>query len=112
MQKLESTEKVTSVARSKLDLSQTIITPFIKPKKGDIQTVRQQWDGTKWYSLCQNSTKDCTERAGGAKHGFLCRFHFEEYRKREYKPTPIIDTSENEHIFSSPATKRQKCNQF
>jgi len=52
-------------------------------KKGDIQLVRQQWNGTKWYSLCHYPTEDCSRRSAGIKYHHFCHQHYREYVNQE-----------------------------
>jgi hypothetical protein len=76
--------------------TRTVVSSTIKPTKGDIQCVRQQWNGTKWYSLCQHYARDCTRRSWGIKYQYLCDAHYKEYQKNEK--------------LSSSKNKRKKCN--
>jgi hypothetical protein len=73
-----------------------------KPTKGDIQLVRQQWNGAKWYSLCQHHTRDCSRRSRGIKCEYLCDAHFKEDQEKK----------RNNDIPLSPTIKRQRCNLF
>lgn len=78
--------------------------PISMPKKGDIQMVRQQWNGTKWYPLCNYHTQDCPRRSSGVKHGHLCDQHYREsLEKSKERQTPIL---------LSPTVKRKRCNIF
>ena len=52
-------------------------------KKGDVQLVRQQWNGTKWYSLCHCPTETCSRRSAGVKYHHLCHPHYKEYLDRQ-----------------------------
>jgi len=76
-----------------------------KPKLGDIQLVRQRWNGTKWYSLCQYYTQDCTRRSNGIKSAYLCDIHYKEYLEKG-KNQNLIDN--NDPILLSPTVKRKK----
>ncbi len=85
-------------------ISNSQITRLIKPtietpKKGEIQLVRQQWNGTKWYSLCHYHTGNCTRRSNGKKCAYLCDVHYKEYLEKQ-----------KDQILLSPTVKRKKCN--
>ncbi|CAF1054726.1 unnamed protein product [Adineta ricciae] len=82
------------------------ITPSMSnPKKGDVQMVRQLWNGSKWYSLCNYHTRNCMRRARGKKHKYLCDAHYKEYLKKQKDPS-LIDHSDQIPI--SPTVKRKK----
>ena len=76
-----------------------------KPKKGDIQLVRQQWDGSKWFSLCNYHTQDCTRRSIGLKCANLCDVHYKEHLEKQKR-------TQTNPILTSPRVKRKKCNSF
>jgi hypothetical protein len=78
-----------------------------KPKKGDIQLIRQLWNGTKWYSLCHYHTGDCTRRSTGKRHAYLCDTHYKEYLKQR-KDQNLID--HNDQVLLSPTVKRKRSN--
>lgn len=61
---------------------QSIVPIIQKPKKGDIQCIRQKWNGTKWYSLCHYYTQDCSRRSRGIRSAHLCNIHYKEYIKK------------------------------
>ena len=72
-----------------------------KPKKGDIQLVRRQWNGTKWYPLCNYHTQDCPRRSAGLKYAHLCEIHYKESQEKpKERNTPIL---------LSPTVKRKRC---
>ncbi|CAF0726556.1 unnamed protein product [Adineta steineri] len=76
----------------------------LKPKKGDIQLIRQLWNGTKWYSLCHHPTQNCTKRSTGKHHRYLCEQHYKESQEKQKNPNLIDD---NDIIIESTA-KRKK----
>ncbi|CAF0887435.1 unnamed protein product [Adineta steineri] len=76
----------------------------LKPKKGDIQLIRQLWNGTKWYSLCHHPTQNCTKRSTGKHHRYLCEQHYKESLEKQKNPNLIDD---NDIIIESTA-KRKK----
>ena len=76
-----------------------------KPQKGDIQCIRQQWNGTKWYSLCHYYTQDCTRRSAGIKCAYLCDAHYKEYLARGKDPSLL---GRNDQVLLSPRVKRKK----
>lgn len=78
-----------------------------KPKKGDIQSIRQLWNGKKWYSLCQYHVKECTRRSGGIKRAYLCDMHYKEYLKQP-KTSNVIPKNKSNSL--SPIVKRKRCN--
>jgi len=84
---------------SESQITRSIPLPIEKPKKGDIQNVRQRWNGTKWYSLCHYHTQDCTRRSRGIKCAHLCDIHYKEYKEKQ----------KNQNLLS-PTVKRKKCN--
>jgi hypothetical protein len=86
---------------SQSQITRSIVPPITKPKKGDIQLVRQQWNGTKWYSLCQHPTRNCTRRSTGIKFRNLCDAHYKEY----------LEEQKNLKL-SSSKYKRKKSNLF
>ncbi len=89
---------------SKSPNTRSIPTIVEKPNKGDIQLIRQQWSGNKWYSLCNYHTQDCTRRSAGLKYANLCDIHYKEYLEKQKNQTnPIL---------LSPRVKRKKCNLF
>ena len=57
-----------------------------KPKRGDVQLIRQQWNGTKWYSLCHYADEFCSRRSAGIKCDYLCDKH---YRASKGKGGPV-----------------------
>ncbi|CAF4502513.1 unnamed protein product, partial [Didymodactylos carnosus] len=75
----------------------------LHPNKGDIQVLRQMFDGRSWHSLCRNST--CLKRAT-QNSGFLCAAHLKEARRIVNDDTRIprrgrkrkmgINTNEND----------------
>lgn len=69
-------------------------------KKGDIQLVRQQWNGTKWYSLCHYPNESCSRRSAGIKYQHLCHIHYKEYIDKQKN---IANSSE-----SAPTAKRSR----
>lgn len=74
------------------------------PQKGDIQLIRQQWNGTKWSPLCNYHTHDCSRRSGGIKYAHLCDIHYREsLEKNKQRNAPIL---------LSPTVKRKRCNSF
>jgi hypothetical protein len=80
----------------------SISTIVEKPKKGDIQLIRQQWNGNKWYSLCNFHTQDCTRRSAGQKYANLCDIHYKEHLEKQNAQSSLSLTS--------PRVKRKKCN--
>jgi hypothetical protein len=89
---------------SKSPITRSIPSIVKKPKKGDIQLVRQLWSGNKWYSLCNYHTQDCTRRSAGLKYANLCDIHYKKYLQKQ--------KDQNNPISLSPRVKRKKCNSF
>jgi hypothetical protein len=68
-----------------------------KIQKGDIQTIRQKWDGTQWHALCQYYTGDCIRYSGGIKHALLCDKHFKIHQtnvNEKYRFSSLIKQQE------------------
>lgn len=80
-----------------------------QPRKGEIRSVRQQWNGTKWYSLCNYNNGQCQRRSGGAKSAFLCEKHFREFKSGRKERISTYD-DDDDFILLSPTIKRKKCN--
>ena len=78
-----------------------------KLKKGDIRLVRQQWNGTKWYSLCRYQDGNCQRRSIGLKSAYLCDIHYREYRNQQ-KNQDLIDR--NNQISLSSIVKPKTSN--
>ncbi|CAF0752507.1 unnamed protein product [Didymodactylos carnosus] len=57
----------------------TLNNSILHPNKGDIQTLRQMFDGRSWHSLCRNNT--CLKRAT-QNSGFLCAAHLKEEQQK------------------------------
>ncbi|UJR33685.1 hypothetical protein I4U23_021114 [Adineta vaga] len=93
------------LSKNKSQITRVKTSPILNPKKGDIQMIRQLWNGTKWYSLCHYYTRDCPRRSGGKKHGYLCDIHYREYLKKQ-KDSTLIDNYDQ--ILLSPTMKRKK----
>ncbi|CAF3920137.1 unnamed protein product [Rotaria magnacalcarata] len=101
---LNNTSKQNTIPKSQLERS--VRPTKIKPRKGEIRSVRQQWNGTKWYSLCHYDAEDCQRRSAGAKSGYLCEKHFEEFKNKQKDQT---STNDHNAALLSPTIKRKKC---
>lgn len=86
---------VISIPVSKSSITRSRSSKAAKLKKGDIQLVRQQWNGTKWYSLCHHPSGNCKNRSGGAKCAHLCQVHYRERQEKQQKPNLFHG---NEHL--------------
>lgn len=77
-----------------------------KLKKGEIRLVRQEWNGTKWYSLCHHPSLRCQRRSGGMKFAYLCEEHFQDCK------TNKTFNDVTDEVLVSPTIKRKKSKQF
>jgi len=102
---LDDMEHENSISES--PVTQSIVSVIQKPKKGDIQCVRQQWNGTKWYSLCHYYTQDCSRRSRGIRAAHLCDIHYKEYIKKQKDKNLIAKKNSNS---LSSKVKRKKSN--
>ncbi|CAF2049423.1 unnamed protein product [Rotaria magnacalcarata] len=100
---LNNTSKQNTIPKSQLERS--VRPTKIKPRKGEIRSVRQQWNGTKWHSLCHYDAEDCQRRSAGAKSGYLCEKHFEEFKNKQKDQT---STNDHNAALLSPTIKRKK----
>ncbi|CAF3974498.1 unnamed protein product [Rotaria sp. Silwood2] len=107
---LDDTPQQNSIPKTKI--TRPIVLTKNKPKKGEIRLVRQQWNGTKWYSLCHYHTRDCQRRSAGVKSAYLCEKHYQEYIKQRKNPNLIYNDDDNENdndqVLLSPIIKRKR----
>ncbi|CAF4698903.1 unnamed protein product [Rotaria sp. Silwood1] len=106
----DTPQQQNSIPQAKI--KQSTIPTRTKPKKGEIRLVRQQWNGTKWYSLCHYHTRNCKRRSAGVKSAYLCEKHYKEYIMNQKNPNLIYNDndngSDNDQILLSPIIKRKK----
>ncbi|CAF3714522.1 unnamed protein product [Rotaria sordida] len=107
---LDNTQQQNSTSQT--EITRPIVSTRKKPRKGEIRLVRQQWNGTKWYSLCHYYTRECKRRSAGIKSAYLCDKHYQEYKKKHKDPNLIYNDNDNDndndHILLSPTIKRKK----
>ena len=73
---------VRTIAVSQSKITRSAPETITKPRKGDVQLIRQQWNGTKWYSLCHYADEFCSRRSAGIKCDYLCDRHYRASKEK------------------------------